>query len=178
MGGEYAKDDIGTFTGGVEFYLPATEEYTTSANALSNQTSPSTASVNVSDKLTLIQLSIGYKRYFVGEFDDDFNVYGTIKAGMALAPYTFTVDETSYDKTAYGLNVTNYDASIPGSKETLGNFTIGGGFGAEKELSRDLYFTAEVGVVIPATSANSRTGAGAYDLPAAARIALGIKKIL
>lgn len=174
--GEWAPDeDYSTFTGNVSFFLPSKIEGTTYANAFSSTTSPSQIEVADEFKVSMIHLAVGYKRYFKGEMDDDFNFYGALSVGLLVAPTTYKITG-EYDSDKYGVSVTNYDPSIPGSKETLGNFTMGGAIGIEKELQRDFYFTAETGLVLPATGYNSRTGATSeYDIGGAWRSTLGIR---
>lgn len=174
--GEWAPDDdYSSFTGNLSFFLPSTIQGTTYATALSNQTSPRQIEVADEYKISMVHLAVGYKRYLVGALDDDFNFYGTLSVGVLLAPTTYKITG-EYDSKSYGINVTNYDPSIPGSKETLGNFTMAGAVGVEKELSRDVYLTLETGLVLPATGANSRTGATSeYDIGGAWRSILGIR---
>lgn len=153
-------------------------EGTTTANAKNNSTSPNQIEVSDETKISMFHVAVGYKRYFVGEIDDDFNFYGGLSVGLLLAPSTYTITG-EYDTDNYGVVVANYDPSIPGTQETLGNFTMAGAVGIEKEIQRDFYFTVETGLVLPATGMNSQTGATSqFDIGGAWRSTVGLKFVL
>lgn len=84
--GEYGYSDNTVITGGVNYFLGSKFSETTYGNAASNQTSPSQIEVDLEYKITFIHLYVGAKRYFVGEYEDDFGLYGIGEAGYMVAP--------------------------------------------------------------------------------------------
>lgn len=177
VNGEYAIDELQSTTGNISFFFPSSVEGTTLATAKSSSTNPSQIEVADKTTLTLFHISAGYKRYFIGEIDDEFNFYGGVTVGLFLGPATYKITG-EYDNSEYGVNITNYDPDIPGSRQTLGNYTIGGNLGIEKEMSRDLFLTVETGLIVPAVEFNSQTGVGPYDIGAAWRSSVGLKFVL
>lgn len=177
--GEYApSSDYSSYYGNVAFFLPNSITGTTYATASSSTTTPQ--QIEVADKVTwsMINISVGYKKYFAGAYDDEFNFYGAVGVGLLFAPLTYKITG-DYDDSKYNLSIANFDSSIPGTKETLGNATMSGALGVELELKRDLYLTAETALVLPATGYNSRTGPTSdYDIGGAFRASAGIKYIL
>jgi hypothetical protein len=164
--GEYAKSEKLAFTGTLGYYFPGKIESTTYGNAMSSTTSPNQIEVPVTYSISFIYGALGAKYYFINEFEDDFAVYGLADIGIMLAPTKVTVGE--YDRSLY------YTTEQDGETETLGNYTLGLGAGAEYNVGVG-YLFGDLKLVIPAGSYNSRTGAEGVEVPGCFLINAGIK---
>jgi len=142
--GEYATSDklavyanFGYFTGS-SFY------HSVYANAFSSTTNPGQKTVDATSSVSIIALAVGAKYYFVGDFEDDFGLYGIFEAGLMALPYKTEVGD--FDRTQYY----SYD---DGYKETITGFTLGFGVGAEYNIE-PVYVFAESKLMLPANNVN------------------------
>lgn len=161
--GDYAIDDKTVLSGGLNFYLPSTLTEGAYANAFSNQTSPSQIVIDTENKISFIHLYFGGKRYFVGDYEDDFGFYGLAEIGILLAPTTTTLEEFDESK---------YYSTVEEGRETLSNFTINFGAGVEKEIDFG-YIFLDLKLNLPANQANGQ--AVAVEIPFSASINAGVR---
>lgn len=175
--GELSQDeDKNAYTGRLSYYLPKTVVGTNYATASSSATSPRQVVIDDETKASFIHLAVGYRRYFAGGFDEDFNFYGGLGVGLMFAPVVYT-HSTDYDQTKYHPpSLVNYDESIPGTKETLANFTIELNLGIEKDLSFG-YIFLESRLVFPAGTGDE-TDISTFDIPTGIQLSGGLKFIM
>ncbi|MGB0176330.1 MAG: hypothetical protein ACPF9D_04135 [Owenweeksia sp.] len=145
--GDYALNDETVLSGGVNYYLPSTYSDFTYGTANSSQTSPTQIEIDVEYKVSFIHLYFGGRRYFVGDYEDDFGFYGLAEVGLLMAPVTTTLGE--YDESRYNTSIED------GAKETLINFTLNLGVGVEKELDFG-YIFGDLKLNLPANQANGQ----------------------
>jgi hypothetical protein len=115
-------------------------------------------------KIKFANLTIGAKRYFVGDYESDFGFYGFIDLGLMLAPATTEVG--TYDSDLYYTTVTD------GEFELLSSWIIGPGLGLEKDFDFG-YIFADLKFNLPATSANGV--AVDIDIPASFMVNAGVR---
>lgn len=163
--GDYAVSDKNMASFGFTYYLPKTlASYNTSAVALDPfTTSTLSQDVSITEKISFINIFVEGKRYFVGETDGDFNVYGLFGIGYTRA--AVSVDVGSYDENLYSLDYAYENYSI--SQLTL-NF----GIGAEKNLEFG-YLFFDFKLDLPANKQNGQTVE--IKLPASLKLNLGIR---
>ena len=162
--GDYALDDETVLSLGGNYYLPSTYSEFTYATAYSNFTTPSQVEVDVEYKVSFIHVYFGGRRYFVGDYEDDFGIYGLAEVGLLMAPVTTTLGE--YDESQY------YTTVQDGAKETLVNFTLNIGAGVEKELDFG-YIFGDLKLNLPANQAN-----GEYvpvEIPTSVSVNAGVR---
>lgn len=162
--GEYAIKDKIVISGGVNYYLASKYSEITFANAIDGQTSPSQIEVDVEQKVSFIQLYFGGKRYFVGDYEADFGLYGLAEAGYLVVPITTSLG--NFDNTLYST------FEEDGAKQTLTNFTLNFGFGLEKNLEFG-YLFADLKLNLPANQVNGQTVA--IEIPTSASINVGVR---
>jgi hypothetical protein len=142
---DYAKNDRTVFQGGFNFYLPTKFDGQTDGVALDNATVPEYISVPLEHKASFMHVTIGARRYFVGDYEDDFGFYGFAEVGLLYVPVRTTVGE--YDATKYSVS-----SEVSENINLLG-YTIGFGIGLEKELDFG-YLFSDLKINLPANEAN------------------------
>lgn len=143
--GEFARDEKTVITGEFNYFFGSSDKFEATANALSSSTSPSSITVSQENKISFMHFCVGGKRYFAGDYEDDFGIYGILQVGLMFVPVSTTVAD--YDRNSY--------AGPESQSETLTNFTIGGGVGAEKKLSFG-YIFADFKLNVPANNVNGQ----------------------
>ncbi len=164
--GEYGSSDRVSYHGGIGYYFPATITDYTYGYAMSNQTSPSQIEIPIEQKISFINAFVGAKYYLVGEFEDDFGLYGLGEAGLIVAPAKTTVG--TYDESLYYTTTDNNEST------TLSNFTVNIGLGTEFNIGVGFLF-ADLKFNIPAVQYNSRTGASGLEIPGSLGMNAGFK---
>lgn len=162
--GDYALDDRTVLTGGFNYYLPSKFSNEVYGNAYSSETSPSQIIIESENKISFMHIYFGAKRYFVGDYEDDFGFYGLAEVGILLAPTSTTLEDFNENK--------YYSTVDADQRETLSNFTINFGVGVEKDIDFG-YLFADLKLNLPANQANGQ--AVAVDIPFSASINLGVR---
>lgn len=162
---EYALGDKTVITGGFKYYLPSNFEDYTYGYAYSSQTNPSQIEIETKTGVSFLHLTFGGKRYFVGDYEDNFGLYGIGEAGMLFAPVKTTITG-NFDPELY------YTTFEDGEKETLSNFTIGFGLGFDIDLDFGYLFT-DLKLNLPANQVNGQTVS--ISIPPAVAIDAGIR---
>jgi hypothetical protein len=162
--GEYAQSEKTILYGGINYFLASKYSDMTYANALSSLTSPSQIEVDVEYKVSFFHIYVGAKRYFIGDYEEDFCFYGFAEAGLLMAPVLTTL--SGYDKSLYSAT------AVDGSKETLTNFTLGFGPGIEKKFDFG-YIFSDIKLTLPANQANGETVE--VQIPASFGINVGVR---
>lgn len=164
--GFYAVDDKYGFKGGFDFFLPSKNEYETSASALSSTMTPSSIDFTYSEAVSFVNLSVGGYYYLKGEDGDDFSVFAFAEAGLVLAPITYSYDYGSNEGIKNAYNINEFE------NETLGNFTIGGGIGAEYKVGPGFVF-GQAYLTMPANTVNGvEVG---FSIPPAVGVSFGYR---
>ena len=131
----------------VNFGLPNSEEYTTTVNALSNQTTPSYLTVKYTEKISLLNFWLDAQKYFGdGDFGDG-GLYGLLGVG-------FTSAKVDYEVGSYNLAL--YDTAIQEENQSIGQLGIRGGLGYDVGLDFGNIFI-EAGLNLSANQANGQT---------------------
>src|SRR5574343_289055 len=147
--------------------LPPTLNYTATASARSSSTTPSTTSVDVEQKISFHNISLDYHRYFVGDLEESFGLYGLLGAGLTFA----TVSETysTYDKSKYDLS--------EAASETLSGFMIDLGLGTNFSLNDQVAIFGEAKIAIPSgNDYNSRgNGSATNPIPCNYNVSVGVR---
>ena len=144
--GEYSIDDKTSFYGGLSYYFPYTDSYTDYAYSSDyNGSLPSSVSVTVEQKVSPIHIFAGGKRYFVGDYEASFGVYGIVEAGFLGIPVKTEVGD--YDAENYNYSDTD--------NEFYSNFTLDFGIGSEVDLSFG-YLFLDFKLNIPQLKPNER----------------------
>ncbi len=159
--GDYAQDDRLVFTGGFGYYFGNTDETEYTLSPLSSTNNPIT--VEGENSYSFINVYVGAKRYFVGDYEGDFNIYGELDLGLLLSPYKSEITE-SY-------NESNYQTPEL-TDETFSNFIIGAGVGMEANLGFGYGF-AEAKLNIPANQENGETVE--VEIPGQIALNLGVR---
>lgn len=162
--GEYAQSEKTVFLGGINYYIPSKFSRTTYGYAFNSMTSPQQVDIDVEYKVSFTHIYIGVKRYFAGDYEDDFGFYGLAEAGLLLAPTATTLG--NYNKSLY------YTVVEDGKKEVLGNFTINFGLGFEKSVG-SIYIFSDVKLNLPA----NRSGDVEvdFDIPTSLSVNAGVR---
>jgi len=164
LSGGYAySDDIYAY-GGFNYYLGKSYDYTAYGYAMSSTTEPDQISIASSYKLSMIHIYGGARKYFVGDTEGDFGVYGLVEAGYLMVPIKSEVG--TYNSSLY------YTTEEDVSSEILGNFTIDLGIGAEKDLGFG-YLYGDLKLNLPANKANGQYVA--IEVPASVSINAGVR---
>lgn len=146
----WAKDEKYCIYGKAGFLFPSKKEITDYGYAFSSATSPSQIEFTADQKVSGVQIIVGYQRYFVGDFEDDFNFYGSAAAGLTF--WNVKYSNISYDKSLYY-------STLAEDGEKLSGFILYGTLGIEKNLDfAYLYFEGHIG--FPATN----VGGAAVDV--------------
>jgi len=161
--GDYAVGERTVYSAGFNYFL--TDSYTQDAyaQAYSSTTEPNTISVPVEYKASLMSFYIDGKRYFVGDYEDTFNVYALGEVGYFLLPVT--VEAGDYDSDKYGLTVDT-------ESQSYGNLNFGFGIGAEKDFNFGYLYT-EAKLIFPANTVNGNEVS--YDIPTSFAFNVGIR---
>ena len=162
--GDYAMDERTVFSGGLNYFLPSKYSSSNYGTSYSSQTSPNQIDINVDYKISFIQLYIGGRRYFAGDYEDDFGFYGLAELGLLMSPVTAQVEK--FDNTLYYTNVKD------GDKETLSNFTVNFGIGIEKNMDFG-YLFGDMKFIIPANQVNGQTVS--IQIPASLSLNAGVR---
>lgn len=158
---DYAKDDRTVITGAVNFYLPKKETYTTIATANDNFTNPQTVSIDAEQKVKTTHITVGAKRYFAGDVEDDGGFYGLVEAGIMLVPVTVTYEDAP----------SGYSGPED-AEEKFGNFTLNFGIGGEIDLDFG-YLFGEAKLTLPANQQGDTIVE--ITIPASVNIAAGVR---
>lgn len=129
--GEYAQTEKIGFRVGFDYFFGNSTDYETSASSFSSQTTPDRIDVNYTESISMINITAGGKYYFVGDYEEDFGVYGLLDVGLMLAPVKY--EYGSYDESLYDV--------YEGENTMLFNFSIGGGVGAEYKVGPGSVFS-------------------------------------
>jgi len=162
-GGYAYKDDIYSY-GGFNYYLPKTFEDNTYGYARDIATEPEEIIIESTYKVSMIHIYVGARKYFVGDTESDFGVYGLVEAGYLMVPIKSEVG--TYNKSLYFINEEEV------SKEILGNFTIDLGIGAEKDFGFG-YLFGDLKLNLPANRANGQVVE--IVIPASVSINVGVR---
>jgi len=139
--GEYSVSDDNIITVGVNYYFPTKFSETIIASASSSTTKPSSVVVEAEHTLSFIHFFGGAKRYFVGDYEDDFGFYGIGEAGFLLGPWATKL--SSFDKSLYHADYED------GQKTTHFCLTLNLGLGVEKRFDFG-YLFADMRLNLPA----------------------------
>ena len=163
--GEYGTENL-VYRGLFYYSFPKSQSFTTTANAYSSITNPSSIQVTGKIKISLMTIAIDAKKIFGGKDYDEGGFYGCLGAGLSIASEKTTMD--SFDKT-------NYNAHASEDKQSFSQFLIRGALGYDARLDFGVIF-GEALLSVPANSYNSRDGyAGEVSIPASFGIHAGIR---
>lgn len=138
--GEYAQSEKIGIRVGFDYLFGNSTDY--EASAYSNGSGPSIG-VKYTESYSIINITAGGKYYFVGDYEEDFGIYGLLDVGLMLAPVKYEYD--SYDQTMYSL--------YENENTMLFNFSIGGGIGAEYKVGPGSVFS-NLYLSLPANNVN------------------------
>lgn len=149
--GNYNLDEKSSINLGYTFMLPAKTSIAATANASSSTTNPRSVQVNVDQSVGFHNLYIDLHRYFVGENEDDFGIYGLAGVGLTIANVSYVVG--SYDKSLY-----SFGFSDSYTDKSYNGLILNFGLGANYNISDQLALTAEFKLGLPVTETNSGAG--------------------
>lgn len=139
--GDYGNDGLNIFNGSIHLYPSAEATGYLYGNAISNQVRPSQIEVDYTDRISLLHLNLGYKRYFVGDDEEPFNLYVLVEAGLLLGKSTLELEPFDTDN----YRVPYYE---DGESEIFGEYSGSLGFGVEVNIGHP-YLYVEPKLVIP-----------------------------
>lgn len=115
------------------------------ASAKSPSTIPQEINFTNNAKMRYKHISIGWKHYLKGAFDneDSWNLYGYAGLGLLLGKI-----ENTYSTT---IDTTNYSVPVNNGKANFKRLTLDLGLGWETNLGGDIYFYNEARIEIPTT---------------------------
>ena len=160
--GEYHLQDRLGIRAGFDYFFGKSTDYVASGSAFSSVTSPSYIDVNYTESYSIINVAVGGKYYFVGDYEEDFGFYGLVDVGILLAP-------VKYEYEAY--NASLYDV-YEGENTMLFNFSIGGGVGVEYKVGPGSVF-GDVYLTVPANQVDGLVVE--VQVPPAAGLSLGYR---
>jgi hypothetical protein len=161
---EKVFDEKTVIQGGANYFLSSTFSDNAVATAFSSSTEPSQIDLDLQYELSFIYIYVGGKRYLVGGNDQSFSLYVDAEAGLLMAPSTTILGQ--YDESLYQTFIKD------GDKETLANWTIGGGVGIEKAVGFGYLYTSAK-IILPATESNGVTIS--YEIPTSYMITAGLR---
>jgi hypothetical protein len=157
----YDESDENTFAFGYVYNLPNSLTTSVTGNALSSQTSPSYIVVPFTFSYTFHELYLQYFRYFVGDNEDDFSVYGFLGVSAVVAATTSTFGP--HDGYQVGAS------SVDGTEYYTG-YTVNAGIGTQFKVGPG-YIFGEGRLAYPA--GNSRDNLN--PIPASVGLTAGYK---
>lgn len=120
------------------------------ASARSLTTNPQQISYTNQSKMRLKEISIGYKKYLLGNFEAEkgISVYGSIGFGLVLGRM----------QNAHSVNIDTslYDLPVYAGQANFKRLTIDPALGLERYLGADFYVYAEIKCWIPTTDYPSK----------------------
>jgi hypothetical protein len=129
---DYSNDEESAISLGINYHLPFNFSKPSIAYANNYTVSPSSIEYTNIKRISIINLSVAYKHYFLGDYVSDFGMYGIAEIGVFLIPISSSTGD--FDHTKYYTDDTeNYNITIP-------NFTANAGFGAEKKINLGYLF--------------------------------------
>jgi len=150
LNGEYGINEKTAVFVGFNKYLSSNQSYQAYAglSTTGEGNLPYNVSVRIIDKVSAFNIYGGAKRYFFGtDLESGFGVYGLGEIGIMMLNQKTTV--SPYDKSNYSLGIED------GKNETLTNFTLGLGLGANANLGFGSFY-GEVGFKLPANEVNGQ----------------------
>lgn len=141
----YDVSEENSVFGGFSYGFPLTQTFTSSATALSSTTSPYSVDVPVNFSVNFYELFLMYSRYFVGENEDDFSIYGSFGASLAIAATGTTYG--AYDATKYSMRTSE------SADETYFGFTLNGALGAQFKVGPGFVY-GDARIAFPANTVN------------------------
>ncbi len=130
----------------VNYAIPRTTSETTTVNALSSTTTPSSREVLYKEKISLLNFWLDGQKYFGRGDAEDGGLYGLLGLG-------FTSAKVSYDVSAY--DKTLYDEAISETESSVGQFGIRAALGYDKGFDFGNIFL-EGGINLSANQANGQ----------------------
>jgi len=111
------------FSVGFNYYAPKSFNSQFTANEL---ITGAPQIVDTDNKANLIQYSLGIQRYFIGEYQYDFSVYGSLEINTLMGSYTYNL-KSPEDNLDYG-------SFKDGAKERVFGRGVSAGLGCEKKI--------------------------------------------
>jgi hypothetical protein len=130
----------------VNYAIPRTTSETTTVNALSSTTTPSSREVLYKEKISLLNFWLDGQKFFGRGDAEDGGLYGLLGLG-------FTSAKVSYDVSAY--DKTLYDEAISETESSVGQFGIRAALGYDKGFDFGNIFL-EGGINLSANQANGQ----------------------
>ena len=129
---DYSSDEESAISLGINYQLPFNFSKPSIAYGNSLFTSPNSITYQNIKRISIINISVAYKHYFIGDYVSDFGIYGIAELGVFLIPITSLPG--SFDHTNYHTNDNEtYNNTIP-------NFTANAGLGVEKKINLGYLF--------------------------------------
>lgn len=144
----YIQSEENTFYVSYNSQLPISLESDISAQALSSATIPSSVNAKLKQEVSFHNLALDFNRYFVGDVEESFGMYGILGAGLTLG--TLTTSTSGYDKSQYTTGIQEESESVSGFMMNLG---LGGNFSLSDKVA--LFTEARIGIPL-GNSYNSR----------------------
>lgn len=141
--GNYELDEVNSVVLSYNIQLPTSREYEVIANALSSSTNPRSVEGLLSQKINFMNFALDYHRYFVGDIEEDFGIYGLAGIGLTFAKRE--LEYSGFDQSLY--------ASLPlvnDGKESFSGFMINLGAGCNFNLNDQIALFGEIKGAIPA----------------------------
>lgn len=161
---DYTMDYTNVFMGSLSVYMPSKLTGTVYGNAFSSATDPSQIEIDATWSLKFFHLAAGVRRYFVGDYEEDFGFYGLLELGAMLIPAKTTV--APYDTSLYWVMEEDL------SNQTFFNFLLTGGVGTEVNLDF-AYLFGDLKLNIPANKVGGATVA--VQIPASFTLSAGLR---
>lgn len=154
------------FTGDLNYYLPNsftdyTYAYSFEQEGLGGPVE--TIEIDYIEKVSFFNLNAGVKYYLIGDWEDNFGLYGLGQLGLFMAPYKTEIGE--FDETTYYTNTSE-------SREILSSLTINVGIGFDVDLDFG-YLFANTKLNLPANTVNGN--AVEFAIPATFAAHLGMR---
>ena len=164
--GNYILDDKSSIAVSYNYHLPMTQSLSAYANSNTSLITPSQISVSRDRKVSINNICLNYHRYFVGETEESFGIYGLAGAGLTMANVSST----------YGA----YDTRYSLQKEADATYTgwiIDLGLGTNIQLMDKMNFFAEAKIGFAANNSyNSQSGtSGDNPIPFHYSVAAGVR---
>ena len=151
----------------LDYYTEGKYKNSFTASAKSPTTSPQELDYTATGRLTYQQVSLGWKHYFKGSYNElkDFNIYGNAGFGFLFAKARNTVP----------VDTVLYNAAPAAGEGKVRKLTFDLGFGVEQSLGGNFFVFGDGRLWLPASSTTSPYLSNQKNVPLAGMFSAGLR---